>query len=1133
MSNRQPAFRMRLVAAIASSLLSAGAIGTLAAPVEADPVWRSFREPGPAARPRAWWHWMNGDVDVPGLRADLQWMKDVGLGGFVIVEGALPGKQRVQPPVLFDSPAWRAAVRATAEEAVRLGLEMGINTSTGWSISGGPWVEPADAMHKLVWQDVEVAGGKPLQLQLPQPPQVSGPYQDIGDTKARRHYEAAAVVAHRIPAGWGVPRPAAVTASEGEPQADRLLDGRHDQPLTLATKGGPAWLVYRYAQPQTVRSAVLGLQTQWGFGAPPAAVVQLEASNDGQHWRPVAELPASQSPVRVAAFAPVRASWFRLRFERSRTKLFPPMGVPMAPGALPIPLPPGDPTFRVTEFRLHHEGLVHRAGEKAGYGTTPDYHAVATPAAAVLQPLRSAQVLDLGSKVDASGVLRWTPPPGRWRITRFGATLTGQVNGPAPADSTGLEVDKLDAGRVKRYIDTYLGTFEKALGKDLMGARGLQVLQADSIESGLQNWSTQLPAEFARRRGYALTPWMPALTGVVIDGAAATDRFLDDFRRTLAELVAEAHYDTLARAAHSRGLRLQAEALEDGRPQLGDDEAMRARADVPMGALWAMPADGTPHISYVADLRGAASVSHVFGRGLVGSETFTSFGAPYADTPRELKATADLAFALGVNQLTFHTSPHQPSQVQAPGAALTVQLGQYFSRHESWAPMARPWVDYLARSSQLLQLGRFHADLAYFYGEEAPVTGLYGERLQDDVPAGYGYDLVGREGLLTRLSVKNGRLVTPEGQSYAVLALGGSSAHMTLAVLRHLATLVEAGATVVGVPPQPAGLGADDREFGRLRERLWGRASGKPCAADGLRAVGRGRVLCERDLAAAMRRLGLAADWQLAPDAGSAASLPVLHRRLDDGEVYFIANPKAQAWSGYVSLNVTGREVELWRADSDERHVPAHQQANGRTQVQLQLAARDAVFVVLRGKTAVSEQRSAPPSWRTLATLAGPWQVGFQAGRGAPAQISLPTLASLTASNDAGVRYFSGIASYSARLDVPADTDPAQALWLDLGEVHELAEVYVNGQPAGGAWKPPYRVKVSGLLKAGDNAIEIRVANRWVNRLIGDMQPGAAPVADVAGPAYGSGAPLQPAGLLGPVRLLATTPGAAVAGPAR
>jgi hypothetical protein len=619
---------------------------------------------------------------------------------------------------------------------------------------------------------------------------------------------------------------------------------------------------------------------------------------------------------------------------------------------------------------------------------------------------------------------------------------------------------------------------------------------------------------FAERRGYSPLAWLPVLTGRIVDDGAASDRFLWDLRHTIAELYADGHYATVARSAHAAGLAVYGEALEDNRPQLGDDMDMRRHTDVPMGAMWAVAPDGQPRPTFVADLQGAASVAHVWGQNLVAAESMTAFGQPWAFAPRDLKKTADIEFALGVNRIVVHTSAHQPQGGLTPGMALAPFLGQYFSRHETWAEQARPWIDYLARASYLLQQGRGVADVAYFYGEDAPITGLFGAKPNADVPAGYGFDYVNPDALLRQFSAVDGRLASRSGARYRVLYLGGSSARMTLATLRRIAGLARAGAAVVGRRPagSPSLADAPD-EFARLADQLWGPAGSAP----GVRRVGLGSVDGAGQLAPALARMHAQPALRL---GGKADEVMTIERHTPTHELYFIANTGQEACALDAWFRDARGRPEIWHPDSACIAASAFTRERAGVRVPLRLAPGESLFVVFpRGAATRGLQSDSAPllPWKRLD---GAWRLAFAPGRGAPEQaLDIDRLAPWNQSDIPGVRYFSGTATYRKTIQVDNGA-PARAI-LDLGEVRDLARVRLNGRDLGIAWKPPYRFDLRGLLRLGANQLEVEVTNLWVNRLVGDAQPGALKVAGAgADGVYAANAPLRDAGMLGPVQLL-------------
>jgi hypothetical protein len=717
-------------------------------------------------------------------------------------------------------------------------------------------------------------------------------------------------------------------------------------------------------------------------------------------------------------------------------------------------------------------------------------------------------IVDLSTRMQPDGTLDWTAPAGDWTVLRLGYSLTGKTNHPASPEATGLEVDKLDKQAVKAYLDVYLGNFEKTVGAERIGGRGIRAFLTDSIEASGQNWTPAMIAEFKARRGYDLTLWLPALTGVIIGNATRTDRFLWDFRRTLMELMSESHYGQIAASAHQRGLIYYSESLE-GYPfmALGDDLDMRVPADIPMAAVWTnyRSAESDGILGHIVDMRGAASVAHVFGKTLVAAESLTSAYEPWAFSPATLRPVMDLAFVLGVNRPVIHTSVHQPVE-KKPGLTLG-PYGQHFTRHESWAEFAGPWVAYLSRCSYLLQQGRHVADMAYFYGEEGPLASLYVNGAPTDLPQGHGFDFVSANMLLHRLQAQNGLLVSSGGANYRLLYLGGGSTRMTLPVLRRIKALSYQGVAVAGSRPQGSPSLADEgfeEEYRGLVAQLWDS----------------GKIHSGGDSNAALAHLGLVPDFDY-EKSESDAQVMFLHRKLTEGDLYFLTNRKARAERIEARFRVTGRRPELWHADTGEHEAVSWRIENGCTVVPLELYAHQSVFVLFRERIQKSGAELPARKTQVLAQLAGDWQLSFESGRGAPEQAFSTALSSWTEHDEPGIKYFSGIGTYRKTFDWdPAHFGVGERILLDLGRIHELAEVALNGKSVGTVWHAPFRLDVTAALEPGLNTLEIRVANLWVNRLIGDKQPGATPVAFTVTSTYKPDAPLRPSGLVGPVTLI-------------
>ena len=1092
----------------------------------ADPLRDGFTSPPDTARPRAWWHWMNGNVTKDGIAKDFAWMKRIGLGGVQNFDANLATPQIVDKRLVYMTPDWQDAFRFAVKQADSLGLEFAIAASPGWSETGGPWVAPQDGLKKVVWTETAVSGGQRYTGRLAAPPAVSGPFRDLPavnelaalqgghDAVLPTFYADIAVLALPVITAATDEVPQALSGTGKPLDAAALTDEFLTTTVALerGTPQAPASIQLRHTAPRAVRTARLYLVGGASMFRDPPYLPILEARVDGA-WHRIASLPMTGAPTTVS-FAPVTAQEFRLVMGPYTD---PPRANPgeSAPGAAAIdafagaagPLPP----LQIGELRLGSEARVDRFEAKAGFAIARDYYALSDGADGDAPSVPLSQVLDITSRMKPDGTLDWTPPPGRWRVLRLGYSLLGTTNHPAPPEATGLEVDKFDGVAVRRYIETYLRMYRETVGDAQFGKQGLRALLTDSIEVGAANWTPRMVEQFRRLRGYDPLPWLPALTGTIIESRARSDAFLYDYRRTLADLMASEHYGTIAAVAHAQGLTVYGEALEDHRPSLGDDMAMRAHADTPMAALWAWNRGFSPRPTLLGDMKGASSVAHLYGKPYVAAESMTAVNSPWAFAPSDLRRIIDLEFAYGINRPVIHTSVHQPVDDKVPGLSLAI-FGQYFNRHESWAEMARPWIDYVSRSSYLLQQGRNVADVAYFYGEEQPLTSLYGRGPLKDVPQRYAFDFVNAEVLQNLLDVEGGELVARSGARYRVLYLGGSSARMTLPTLQRIAALAEAGATVVGPAPVSSPALADDAvAFATLVKRLW--------AGSGVTQVGKGRVIAGRDIEAALLSIGTQPDFQFAKPAADSEVLFV-HRLVSDGDLYFVNNRLNRAESFEARFRVTGRRPEIWHADTGLIEPVSYRIEGDETVVPLQLAAEDSYFVVFREPTRVASATVMRPTFMPVAELAGAWDVVFQPGRGAPAATRLEHLHSFSEHGEAGIRYFSGTSTYTKSFQLPKGVKPGAALQLDLGQVGDVAEVRVNGRLMGTVWRAPFRLDIGPATQAGANTLEVRVANLWVNRLIGDVQPNAQKVAFTAAPTYAPGAPLRPSGLLGPVVLV-------------
>jgi hypothetical protein len=1094
-----------------------------------------FQTPPEGAKPRVWWHWMDGNITKEGIKADLLWMKRIGIGGFHNFEVTHYTPKIVENRLVYMTPEWKDAFLFTTKLADSLGLEMAIASSPGWSESGGPWVTPAQAMKKLVWSEVRIEGGQSFSGILPKPPTTTGTFQNIGNEidwqtskildggeplPIPEFYTDAAVIAFRAPENDVLladlkPK---LTSSGGKFDLKALTDGDLAKStfLPAAPANRKSWIQFEFVKPQTIQAITTVVR---GEGEIENQAV--EASDDGLQFRTVLKIESGSAYQNTLTFPPVTARFFRFTIaapapQPSDEKLGASVG---DSGIQGVTAPSGT---QIAELVMHPIARVNRFEDKAGFSSASGLTELVTPSVSAMDAIRKDEVIDLSSKMNSDGTLIWTPPAGRWIILRLGYSLTGRFNAPATREAAGLEVDKLSAEHTKAYFTYYLNQYKDATG-GLMGKRGLQYIVNDSWEAGPQNWTDSMMTEFTRRCGYDILPWLPVLTGHIVESAEASDAFLWDFRKTISDITTD-YYDQLTSMLHERGMKQYTESHEGGRAFIGDGMEVKRDCDIPMGAVWVFPLIGSSGSTEVStgrqsDIRESASVAHIYGQNLVAAESLTAesktpYGSAWAWSPESLKPTADMELNCGLNRFVIHTSVHQPLDNNIPGVGLG-PYGQWFTRHETWAEQAKVWMTYLARSSYMLQQGKFVADIIYYYGEDNNITALFRHNLPD-VPPGYNYDFVNSDAIINVLSVNKGQIITPSGMKYRVLALDPNCKYMSLKVLRKISEMVQAGAILVGDKPvNTPSLRDDPAEFKAIADNLWRNGSGE-------NSFGKGRVYMGQTIAGVLNSIKIKPDFEYTKPRNTT-NLMFVHRKLDDIEIYWVNNRNNNVENLEATFRVDGKAPEVWHPETGEIEEISYNITEGRITVPLRLEPNDAEFIVFRKKAATQSLTLGQPVETELSMIDGAWNVRFQKSLGAPETILLDTLTSWSENTDPGVKYFSGTGTYTKTITASTDWfKGGMQLWLDLGELKNLAEVVVNGKSLGIVWKMPFRVNVTEPMKVGENSLEIRVTNLWVNRLIGDQQPGIKEKITYTTEAfYQANSPLLPSGLIGPVKIVA------------
>jgi len=746
--------------------------------------------------------------------------------------------------------------------------------------------------------------------------------------------------------------------------------------------------------------------------------------------------------------------------------------------------------------------------------------------------------IDLTDKMNGKGELKWDVPEGNWTILRFVCRGTNQgLIVPSP-NSDGLLIDHLSAEATERHM---LHMINK-LGEVDPGHKILKIMSHDSYELDAANdWTEDFVDEFTKRRGYDPGKYLPMLEGWTLDDADIQYRFLADYRKTVGELVVERHFRVSREVLNRHGMELCAEAGHGGFPRVDPIWAL-GEADIPRGEFW--------NGSRFWVTKEAASAANLYGRRYVDSESFTGW-RHWLDGPLHYKQLFDVAICAGLNRLTFHTFAHNPAGAGLPG--YVYHAGEHFNANNTWWKQSGPMLAYMGRCSYMMQQGDFVADVCFYYGDQAPnlvpsrridpnVTPRYsldkclhcGRPLTVDfrpLGSGYDYDYIDANSIINRMKVdpETGQLVVGN-MRYRVMVLPEHD-HINLDVLQKIRELVKQGATIVG-PVQPIRTNSltdypkADRKVATIGAELWGTENSTQEKVPLSHTFGKGKVYTNMTSRQVLAQMGVKPDFTVLKGGSQEGPNRVdyIHRRTDNADIYFVCNGAKETKTLLCQFRDAEGRPEIWYPVSGEicsAQSVSHQPDNSFT-LELELPAIGSAFVVFR-RDGQAPKKPADLLINTSAKrtpITGKWEVKFQPGRLAPESVEWDELVDWTTSQEPGIKYFSGTATYSIQFEMPKAA--AGDFWLDLGKVCEVGEVSIDGHGLGTAWTFPFRVKVPvKLLSKGSHILEVKVTNVWNNRLVGDqflLESERITRTNMQGQ-HTKNSPLVPSGMLGPVTL--------------
>ncbi|MDP2335791.1 MAG: glycosyl hydrolase [Bacteroidota bacterium] len=1038
-----------------------------------------FITPPDSIQTSVYWYWISDNISKEGVINDLQSMKKAGINRAFIGNIGLADVPYGKVKMLSEE--WWNILHAVLKTATELNIEIGIFNSPGWSQSGGPWIKSEDAMRYLISSEIHVKGPLRLSQKLEKPIAI---FQDVK------------VIAYPAPKDDRLVlnnQNGTITSAPKIAGLSKICDG--DKKTGINFPAGAEFTInFDAKKPFTARSLSIRSTEQRMMAT---ALFQVKAANG--EYRTLSEFQINRSnptlhvgfepyaPV-VVSFPATTANNFRLVIKNEMSNS----------GLVEVVLSAAPRVERYSEktlAKMHPTPLPYWKDYQ--WAQQPEVDDKATV-------IDASKVVDITKFLAADGTLSWEVPEGDWVILRTGMTPTGTVNSPASPEATGYEVDKMSKKLVEKHFYGHMGEILRRIPE--ADRKTFKVVVQDSYETGGQNFTDDFLAEFKQRYGYDAVPYLPVYKGLVVNSELASDRFLWDIRRMVADKVAYDYVGGLRDISHKYGLHTWLECY--GHWGFPSEFLMYGgQSDEIGGEFWSEGELGD------IENRAATSCGHIYGKTKISAESNTCAGSPFSRYPGTIKQRGDRFFAEGINNTLLHVYITQPYEDKNPG--MNAWFGNEFNRKNTWFSQIDVYTQYLKRTNFMLQQGLNVADVAYFIGEDAPkMTGV----TDPSLPAGYQFDYMNAEVIEKYMIVKDGLITLPHGTQYRILVLPKLET-MRPELLAKIKQLVRDGAVVLGPVPrlspslqnQPNA----DQQVKTLASELWGDVDGVKVKS---RKFGKGMIINGMDMREAFALINCVPDCKLPEDK----SIHYGHRTLGNGEIYFVSNQTKETKIVTPEFRVKGMQPELWEATTGSiRKLPAYGQKENSTTVPLKLAPYESVFIVFRqqtGKASASGVEANYPEPSILADLKGPWTVAFDASQRGPEQpVVFETLQDWTTSTDERIKYYSGTAFYNCKFKLDQLPEGKKVI-INLGSFTAMAKVIVNGTYAGGLWTAPYQLDISKLVKQGENELMIEVVNTWMNRLIGDSKlPIEKRLTWCPVNPYTPSSPLQPSGLFGPV----------------
>ena len=739
--------------------------------------------------------------------------------------------------------------------------------------------------------------------------------------------------------------------------------------------------------------------------------------------------------------------------------------------------------------------------------------------------IQKGDILNLSSKMNMDGSLSWDAPKGKWSIIRFGYTCTGSHVSTSSGDWQGSVLDYMSKEAFDFYWNDVVEPIFEAAGEHV--GTTLKYMETDSWECGGMNWTDNFSKEFQNYRGYDLHNFLPIVAGYVVEDIKTSNAFLNDFRKTLGDLVAYNHYARFQEYAHKYNMGIQPESAG---PHAGPMDGIKnyGFSDIVMSEFWS-PSPHRPLPNNRFFLKQASSAAHIYGKKIVGAESFTTIGPHWNDELwHDQKSAFDHEICAGLNRMYFHTFTCSPPEMGLPGQEYFA--GTHVNPQVTWWKQSGAFIDYMHRIQSIVQEGKFVADVLYYYGDHVPNVFPFKHSDPAGVMSGFDYDVTD-ETIFLQLKIKDAKIVVPGGVEYRVLVLPDHKV-LSMAVLEKLENLLQEGATVLGHKPTSSvtlvGGTESKKQFSNLVNKIWGEETSEK----GEKNYGKGMLAWGFSAKEYLLSKGILSDFKVIGN-DSKTDYDYIHYTLGDADVYFVTNQTVERKTINCQFRVSGKQPELWDAITGEiRDTKAFIQNDGLTTVPITLEPYAAIMVVFNKDIGENKHGTVNRNYsdfKTIKDIAGEWKVNFDPKWGGPVSITFSELTDWSQHSDEGIKYYSGTAVYNKTFNIDFEPKKGEQYFLQLGTVKDvgIAEVKINGLDKGVLWTKPFRIEISDELQKGNNTLEIKVVNSWYNRVAGDeMFPdkkkytntNAVLINDFRGRPRKE-IPLEPSGLMGPVTI--------------